>query len=636
MPLNHNDQYVVNAAQPSRRQIIEFKLSEEVLEEILNGNESIQLDMNQAKMLIGGTPYDFTQMPGISNIEVYRLPSGSRQLDLVGNITSKCTIQKTHAKKGEKKPTKIEHIRTTQIIDPRELKKPKPTAHIPVRRPQPPSSPSPTVVTTTATTATTATTSASGLASGATAAAAAAVAANVVPARTRVVQLLALHAQGTDEKELLKTKVTREELHSILHVVANAVGGRYVMKPEIYKEVKIYDWKSYSKPQRETVHTNASAAFDKLGLGPDAPERDILMPERIKRASPPLVAEGSHVVVGNMDTKWRPGGAAAAAAAAGGGGSESEGFEKNSLLKPGTTKKPLVKKQQGASQSSKKSLKGSTNGSKGTRQSTSTTIMEVANHSKGATTPTGTLKSGAGAGGTPSVGVGSPTVPIRRTSISNGSGNGNGTTNNSGGSNGHGHGHSHSGSTSSLKRPLESSKKSSSKEGGNGYKIPKVGSATSVSKKPLAFTVPPITTQSVFEEFAQKFSTKYQEMKSLKAQIDKKKALFDQLGAELGLAMGTDREVDLKRKVQEAFEDDVVDRKVLRRNGEPRSGISAERAQAAKAERSKHLSVNTMVERYKNLHFEVDTIKRALWEASNAQADRIAMRMAASAAAGNG
>lgn len=48
MPLNHNDHFVVNAAQPSRRHVIEFKLSEEVLEEILNGNESLQLDMNQA------------------------------------------------------------------------------------------------------------------------------------------------------------------------------------------------------------------------------------------------------------------------------------------------------------------------------------------------------------------------------------------------------------------------------------------------------------------------------------------------------------------------------------------------------------------------------------------------------------
>jgi hypothetical protein len=50
MPLNHNDHFVVNAADPasSRRQIIEFKLSEEVLEEILNGNESIRLDLNHA------------------------------------------------------------------------------------------------------------------------------------------------------------------------------------------------------------------------------------------------------------------------------------------------------------------------------------------------------------------------------------------------------------------------------------------------------------------------------------------------------------------------------------------------------------------------------------------------------------
>ncbi|KAF9343027.1 hypothetical protein BGX26_006399, partial [Mortierella sp. AD094] len=112
MPLNHNDHFVVNAAQPSRRQIIEFKLSEEVLEEILNGNESIQLDLNQAKLLVGGTPYDFSQMPGISNIEVYKLQSGSKQLDLVGDISAKCTIQRTHAKKGQKKATRHEPPRT--------------------------------------------------------------------------------------------------------------------------------------------------------------------------------------------------------------------------------------------------------------------------------------------------------------------------------------------------------------------------------------------------------------------------------------------------------------------------------------------------------------------------------------------
>jgi len=52
MPLNHNDLFVVNAATPARRQIIEFKLSEEVLEEIMSGRQSLQLDMGQSVSLV--------------------------------------------------------------------------------------------------------------------------------------------------------------------------------------------------------------------------------------------------------------------------------------------------------------------------------------------------------------------------------------------------------------------------------------------------------------------------------------------------------------------------------------------------------------------------------------------------------
>ena len=94
--------------------------------------------------------------------------------------------------------------------------------------------------------------------------------------------------------------------------------GQYYLKLETYKEVKIYDWKNYSAKQRDAAAKNARAAFDKLGLPSDAPERSILDPDQVKR-SPPLVAEG--YVVGNMDTtqsRWR---------SAGGGGSESEGPE---------------------------------------------------------------------------------------------------------------------------------------------------------------------------------------------------------------------------------------------------------------------------------------------------------------------
>ncbi|KAI7823769.1 hypothetical protein BC939DRAFT_450770 [Gamsiella multidivaricata] len=611
MPLNHNDPFVVNAAQPSRRQIIEFKLSEEVLEEIMNGNESIQLDMNQAKLLIGESSYDFTHMPGISNIEVYKLPSGTKQLDLVGNITAKCTIQRTHAKKGQKKATKHEPVRTTQIIDANDLRKgTKSTASIPVRRPQ---SPSPSATTATAT-----------------AAATAAAAGTVVPLKTRVVQLLAQHPHGTEEKELMKLlRVSLEDLQSILPIVANFSGGRYVLKPETYKEVKIYDWKNYSAKQREIVVKNASAAFDRLGLAHDAPERDILLPEKAKRASPPLVAEGYHVV-GNMDTtnsKWRSGGA----------GSESEGLDNgrmsssnSSLLKPPSAqKKTSAKKSPALSSLTGKKRASSTkssSGNKGSRQSAekvAAAILENAqNHNaRGATTPSSTVKSTLG--GTPGIGVGSPTITGRRPSINgNGNGNGNGVP--------------------AVKRGSETKKAGSgTKETGgvgNGYKIPKVGSGVTVPRKAQSptFTVPPITSQAEYEEVSQQFMAKYKEMKVLKAQIDKKKELFDQLSAELELAVGTEREAELKRKVQDAFGEDVVDRKVLRRTGEPRQGVSVERAKAAMAEQSNHLSVRSMAERYKTLHHEVDTMKRALCEAGTAQAGRAGQSGPASVSGGNG
>ncbi|KAG0204155.1 hypothetical protein BGX28_003806 [Mortierella sp. GBA30] len=602
MPLNHNDPFVVNAAQSSRRQVIEFKLSEEVLEQILNGNESIQLDMNQAKLLVGSTSYDFIHAPGnFSDIEVYRLPVGSKQLDLVGNVTSKCTIQRTHTKKAPKKATKHEPLRTTQIIDAKDLRMgTKSTPQISVRRAQ---SPSPS--------------------------AAAAASGTAVPLKTRVVQLLASHPRGTEVKELMKLRADQDDLQSILPSVADLSGGRYVLKPETYLEVKIHDWKSYSAKQRDIVVKNASAAFDRLGLAADAPERDILSPANIKRASPPLVAEGYHVI-GNMDTtnsKWR----------SGGGGSESEGLENgrlnnssgtSSLLKPppqkktsakkSTTSASLPTKRKSTSSSSKSS--SSTTTSKASRVSAAVAIPEtVPNHSKrGATTPSSSLKPMMG--GTPNLGIGSPTVAGRRPSI-----NGNGVS---------------SSSSASAKRGSEMKKTGSKEAGGvgNGYKIPKVGSGTTIPRKAPSpiFAVPPITSQAEYEEVSRQFLAKYEDMKKLKTKIDAKKQLFDQLGAELELAMGTDREMELKRKVEDAFGEEVIDRRVLRRTGEPRSGISADRAASAIAEQSQHLSIRTMAERYKALHHEVETMKRALWEAGNPRSERTDQPGNSTAGGGNG
>ncbi|KAG0254930.1 hypothetical protein BG011_005419 [Mortierella polycephala] len=601
MPLNHNDHFVVNAAQPSRRQVIEFKLSEEVLEEILNGNQSIQLDMNQAKLLVGSNAYDFTQMPGINNIEVYKLAAGTKQLDLVGDITSRCTIQRTHAKKGQKKAIRHEPLRTTQVIDAKDLKKgSKSTAQLPVRRPQSPAPPA--------------------AAAAAVATTAAAAAGTVVPLRTRVVQLLAQYPVGTEEKELLKfLRVSVEDLQSILSSVANYAGGRFILKPETYREVKIYDWKNYSAKQRDVVVKNASAAFDKLGLSSDAVERDILSPEKTKRASPPLVA------IGNMDStnpKWRTGG----------GGSESEGLEngRTNIVKPSTQKKTSAKKPTMLSLTSKKKTTSSSkSGTKGIRQSTvekaaAAILDNVPNHSRGVTTPSSSLK--LPLSGTPGNGVVSPTMAGRRPSI-NGSGVSSSLSTSTAAA-------TTSASGATGKQGSERKRTSKDTGGvGNGYKIPKVGSATTIPKKSQSpiFTVPPITTQAEYEVVSKKFMTKYQEMKKLKEQIDVKKEVLDKLGAELERARNTDRELELKRKVQEAFGEEVIDRKVLRRSGEPRSGVRAEAVAAAIAEQSRHMSVRTMIERYKTLYNEVDTMKRALWEAGTAQAERVSQSVPGSA-----
>ncbi|KAK3826723.1 MAG: hypothetical protein J3R72DRAFT_457612 [Linnemannia gamsii] len=622
MPLNHNDHFMVNAADPSasRRQIIEFKLSEEVLEEILNGKESIRLDLNHAKLLVGNTPYDFNHMPGISNMEVYKLPAGTKQLDLVGNITSKCTIQRTHAKQGQKKATRHEPTRTTQIIDPKDLKA-KPVAG---RRAQSPPRAEPPVPTATA----------------AAAAAAAAASGTIVPLRTRIVQLIAQHPRGAEEKELMKMlKVSLEDLQSILSSIANYSGGRYVLRPETYKDVKIHDWKNYSAKQRDIVINNAIAAFDTLGLPADAPERDILRPEMMRRTSPHRVAEGNHA--GNADpgsSKWRSGG--------GGAGSESEGFDNgrihhsnsggSSLKPPATQKRTSAKKSPGTTVSSTLSSKLKSGGKSTSSSSTSKTSRRekaaaasfadsVRNLSAvGASTPSGSLKPPT-VGGTPGM-ASSPTMAGRRPSV-----NGNGLP--------------------SVPRRGSEAKKSggtNSKESGgtnkgsggvgNGYKIPKLSSGTTIPRKPQSpsFTVPPIRTQADYEDISRQFRAKYQDMTTLRSKIDKKKELFDQLGAELEHAVGTDQEKELKRKVQEAFGEDVVDRKVLRRSGEPRNGVSEKRAAEAIAEQNNHLSLRTLVDRYKTLHNEVDTMKRALCEAGAAQAERTGQTEYGSGGGGNG
>jgi len=204
------------------------------------------------------------------------------------------------------------------------------------------------------------------------------------------------------------------------------------------------------------VVKNASAAFDKLGLGPDAIERSKLSPEKV-RHSPPLVAEGYHVA-GTMDasSKWRPNG----------GGSESEGLEngKAGLLKPSSARKKVTTKKSPAtpSLSSKKKVSSST---KPTSKSAvrsldiATILDQVPNHS--AKVATGTHKPPG------SVRTGSPSATSRRPSVTTPNGNG---------------------VTAVIPKKGSETKKTSGgnkdSSGASRYKIPKVGSGTTLPRKP--------------------------------------------------------------------------------------------------------------------------------------------------------
>ncbi|KAG0098536.1 hypothetical protein BGZ93_011214 [Podila epicladia] len=382
------------------------------------------------KLLIGSTTYDFTHMGGISNMELYKLAPGFKQLDLVGDIKAKCTIQRTLAKKGAKKATNYEPVRTTALIKgPNDLTKRTKTTQPPVRRAP---SPLPSVATS-------------------------ANAGAVVPLKTRVIQLLALQPLGLSE---LQNKVGSGDLQAIMPMVATLSGGKYILKAEAYREVKIYDWKNYSAKQREMVVKNASAAFDKLGLGPDAYERSKLSEKA--RHSPPLVAEGNHVA-GTMDasSKWGNGGG-------GGGGSESEGLEngKAGLLKPSSARKKATAKKSPATPSLSSKKKGTSSSAKTTSKSAvrsldiSTILDQVPNHSAKVVAstlkPPGSVHAG-----------GSPGTTGRRPSIT--TPNGNGVT------------------TVIPKKGPETKKTSGGNKDSSGvsrYKIPKVGSGTTLPRKP--------------------------------------------------------------------------------------------------------------------------------------------------------
>ncbi|KAJ1948833.1 hypothetical protein FBU59_001412, partial [Linderina macrospora] len=76
-----------------------------------------------------------------------------------------------------------------------------------------------------------------------------------------------------EEKAIGKLKGSRQEVLDILKSIATADGTLWTLRPERFCEVRIMEWDKYKDGLRLQVAANCLAAFDKLGLPADDPDR---------------------------------------------------------------------------------------------------------------------------------------------------------------------------------------------------------------------------------------------------------------------------------------------------------------------------------------------------------------------------
>ncbi|KAI7879542.1 uncharacterized protein EV154DRAFT_52282 [Mucor mucedo] len=94
----------------------------------------------------------------------------------------------------------------------------------------------------------------------------------------RVIQLLAIKPyQITTMAKALET--TSWDIKRIVDDVGICIPDqssqkkKYCLKPQLYKNVRIWDWPLYTETEKDTVYANAKEAYDILQLPPDAIER---------------------------------------------------------------------------------------------------------------------------------------------------------------------------------------------------------------------------------------------------------------------------------------------------------------------------------------------------------------------------
>ncbi|ORZ14047.1 hypothetical protein BCR42DRAFT_452628 [Absidia repens] len=106
--------------------------------------------------------------------------------------------------------------------------------------------------------------------------------------RERLIHLLALDPRPTDQLTQM-LKVASVDLLPLLKKVAVFTNSIWCLRPETFKEIRIWEWTRYDDKERSTVCRKAEEAYDFLKLPRNAPERANLLQRKSRKPSPKLI-----------------------------------------------------------------------------------------------------------------------------------------------------------------------------------------------------------------------------------------------------------------------------------------------------------------------------------------------------------
>ncbi|BFZ57510.1 hypothetical protein PYCC9005_004562 [Savitreella phatthalungensis] len=293
--------FVPAGAQPPK--MIQVKLSPETLEEIIaNASGGFSVDFDKLEFLVGKSFHKFTMSAEASPLDICRpKPTLNEELCAIGRVGQKIAVQrslggsateKLKSRQAEERAMKqnrsVQEVAIEDMVGTRGHKR---STSLPPARSATPELHSPRHKVATSVAAPSSLSRRSNLL-------VASAPKVVIPLRTRALQLLAV---GPLTRLGLQGKLrTAEDISPLLQEIAELQkdGATYELRPDAFRSVKIWEWRSYTSAERQQVISRVSAAFDRLDLPHDDPRRQKLIhPEKRRQQNAESETSDSSVTI---------------------------------------------------------------------------------------------------------------------------------------------------------------------------------------------------------------------------------------------------------------------------------------------------------------------------------------------------